>query len=133
VSWPEQAGHSRPDWPPPVAEHLDTGGRPIHRGPPAEPQAIPLDKIPTTNDTPPASPDLLLPVATALADIPALALTEAEASDLRHGQAISLVTLKGRIPGSADPDGGSVRALAGGRVIGLARLQDGMAKPERVL
>ena len=49
---------------------------------------------------PPASPDLLLPVATALADIPALALTEAEAGGLRHGQAISLVTLMGRIPGS---------------------------------
>ena len=50
------------------------------------------------DDTAPASPDLLLPVATALADIPALALTEAEAGGLRHGQAISLVTLMGRIP-----------------------------------
>jgi tRNA pseudouridine55 synthase len=98
-----------------------------------EPPAAPLDKIPTTNDTPQASPDLLLPVATALADIPAPALTEAEASDLKHGQAISLVTLMGRIPGSAAPHTGMVRAMAGGRVIGLARLQDGMAKPERVL
>ena len=44
--------------------------------------AIPLDKLRVTSDTAPASPDLLLPVATALADIPALALTEAEASDL---------------------------------------------------
>ncbi len=57
-------------------------------------------------DTPPASPDLLLPVATALADIPALALTEAEAFFLSRGQAISLVDLMGRIPGTADPMAG---------------------------
>jgi len=102
-------------------------------GPFNEAQAIPLDKLRASDDTAPASPDLLLPVVTALADIPALALTEAEASGLRHGQAISLVTLMGRIPGSADPDGGLVRAMAGGRVIGLARLEDGWMKPERML
>jgi tRNA pseudouridine55 synthase len=107
--------------------------RRLRVGPFTETQAIPLDKIRPTDDTAPASPDLLLPVATALADIPALALTEAEANDLRHGQAISLVALIGRIPGSADPQGGLVRAMAGGRVIGLARLEDGMLKPERVL
>lgn len=107
--------------------------RRLRVGPFAAAQAIPLDKLVATDDTPPASPDLLLPVATALADIPALALTEAEASGLRHGQAISLVTLMGRIPGSADPAGGLVRAMAGGRVIGLARLDDGWMKPERVL
>ncbi|HVB66449.1 MAG TPA: tRNA pseudouridine(55) synthase TruB, partial [Acetobacteraceae bacterium] len=80
-----------------------------------------------------ASPDLLLPVATALADIPALALTEAEATQLINGQAISLVALMGRIPGTADPEGGLARAMAGGRVIGLCRLQDGLLKPERIL
>jgi len=107
--------------------------RRLRVGPFTEAQAIPLDKVRPTDDTAPASPDLLLPVATALADIPALALTEGEASDLRHGQAMSLVVLIGRIPGSADPQGGLVRAMAGGRVIGLARLEDGMLKPERVL
>jgi tRNA pseudouridine55 synthase len=98
-----------------------------------EAQAIPLDKLLGTDDTAPASPDLLLPVVTALADIPALALTEAEASSLRHGQAISLVTLMGRIPAAADPAGGLARAMAGGRVIGICRLADGWLKPERVL
>ena len=78
-------------------------------------------KCVNAEDTLPASPDLLLPVATALADIPALALTESEAGGLRHGQAISLVALMGRIPRSADPDGGLARAMAGGRVIGLCR------------
>jgi tRNA pseudouridine55 synthase len=107
--------------------------RRLRVGPFSEAQAIPLDKLRATDDTAPASPDLLLPVATALADIPALALTEAEASGLRHGQAISLVMLMGRIPGSADPSGGLVRAMAGVHVIGLARLEAGWMKPERML
>ncbi len=102
-------------------------------GPFSEDQAIPLDNLLRTEDTPPASPDLLLPVATALADIPALALTEAEATGLSHGQAISLVNLMGRIPRTADPDGGLARAMAGGRVVGLCRLEDGWLRPERLL
>ena len=110
-----------------------TALRRLRVGPFSEDAAIPLDKCTATEDTAPASPDLLLPVATALADIPALALTETEASGLRHGQAISLVMLMGRIPGSADPSGGLVRAMAGVHVIGLARLEDGWMKPERML
>ncbi len=110
-----------------------TALRRLRVGPFTEAQAKPLDKLRATDDTAPASPDLLLPVATALADIPALALTEAEVSGLRHGQAINLVTLMGRIPGSADPAGGLVRAMAGECVIGLARLEDGWMKPARML
>jgi tRNA pseudouridine55 synthase len=121
-----------------LAQACDTLGhitalRRLRVGPFTEAQATPLDKLRATDDTPRASPDLLLPVATALADIPALALTEAEVSGLRHGLAISLVTLMGRIPGSADPAGGLVRAMAGGCVIGLARLEDGWMKPARML
>ena len=102
-------------------------------GPFLEDQAISLDKLQRAEDTAPASPDLLLPVATALADIPALALTAAEASALSHGQAISLVDLMGRIPQAANPDGGLARAMAGSRVLGLCRLEDGWLKPERLL
>jgi tRNA pseudouridine55 synthase len=102
-------------------------------GPFTEEQAIPLDKLARGEDTPPASPDFLLPVVTALADIPALALTEAEAFGLSNGQAISLVDLMGRIPQAADPAGGLARAMAGGRVLGLCRLEDGWLKPERLL
>jgi tRNA pseudouridine55 synthase len=107
--------------------------RRLRVGPFHETLAIPLDKLRMAEDTAPASPDLLLPVTTALADIPALALTPAEAIDLKHGQALSLVALMGRIPGTADPGGGLARAMAGGRVIGLCRLEDGMLKPERML
>jgi len=111
--------------------------RRLRVGPFTEAQAIPLDKLLDKpiegDDTAPASPDLLLPVATALADIPALALTEAEVGGLRHGQAISLVALMGRIPAAADPNGGLARAMAGSRVIGLCRLEDGWLKPDRLL
>jgi len=107
--------------------------RRLRVGPFTEAQSIPLDKVAASPDTPPASPDLLLPVATALADIPALALTDSEAADLMHGQAISLVALMGRIPPAADPANGLARAMAGSRVIGLCRLQDGWLKPERIL
>jgi tRNA pseudouridine55 synthase len=110
-----------------------TALRRLRVGPFTEAQAIGLDKCVRGEDTPPASPDLLLPVATALADIPALALTTAEVSTLRHGQAIGLVALMGRIPEAADPAGGAVRAMAGERVIGLCRLQDGLLRPERLL
>jgi tRNA pseudouridine55 synthase len=107
--------------------------RRLRVGPFTEADAIPLDKLQPADDGPPASPALLLPVATALGDIPALVLTEAEAADLTHGQPISLVALLGRIPGNADPAGGLARAMAGSRVVGLCRLQDGLLKPERML
>ena len=112
--------------------HIATLRR-LRVGPFDEAQAISLDKCTPAEDTARASPDLLLPVVTALADIPALALTQAEVFGLSQGQAISLVDLMGRIPSTANPDGGLARAMAGGRVIGLCRLQDGMLRPERLL
>ncbi len=107
--------------------------RRLRVGPFLERDAISLDKALPPEDTARSSPDLLLPVLTALADIPALALTDAEAVLLTQGQAISLITLMGRIPGDADPAGGLARAMAGGRVIGLCRLEDGWLRPERIL
>jgi tRNA pseudouridine55 synthase len=107
--------------------------RRLRVGPFHEADAISLDKALGAEDTARSSPDFLLPVMTALADIPALALTEAETVQLTQGQAISLLTLMGRIPGDANPAGGLVRAMAGGRVIGLCRLEDGWLRPERIL
>ncbi|MDT7951760.1 MAG: tRNA pseudouridine(55) synthase TruB [Acetobacteraceae bacterium] len=107
--------------------------RRLRVGPFSEAQAIPLDKCQPASDMTAVPPDLLLPVATALADIPALALTEAEAFGLSNGQAVSLVDLMGRIPPTARPDGGLARAMAGERVIGLCRLEDGLLKPDRLL
>jgi tRNA pseudouridine55 synthase len=107
--------------------------RRLRVGPFHEEHGIPLDRLLGTGDTPAPSPDLLLPVTTALADIPALAVTAGEAARLFQGQAISLVDLMGRVPDGADPNGGLVRAMAGGRLIGLCRLEDGWMQPERLL
>jgi tRNA pseudouridine55 synthase len=107
--------------------------RRLRVGPFMEADAIPLDKAMPGEDTARSSPGLLLPVSTALADIPALALTEEEIAQLVQGQAISLIALMGRIPEAASPDRGLVRAMAGGRVIGLCRLDEGWLRPERIL
>ncbi len=107
--------------------------RRLRVGPFREEHGIPLDRLLVSGDTPPPSPDLLLPVTTALADIPALAVNAAEAIRLQQGQAINLVELMGRIPDDADPDGGLVRAMAGGRLLGLCRLEEGWLQPERLL
>lgn len=110
-----------------------TALRRMRVGPFHEKDAVPLDRIAVSGDTPPPSPELLLPVTTALADIPALAITEAEAARLAFGQPIPLVEFMGRVPREANPDGGLARAMAGGRLMGLARLEDGLLKPERWL
>jgi tRNA pseudouridine55 synthase len=106
--------------------------RRLRVGPFFEADSIPLDKVLPGEDMARSSPDLLRPVSTALADIPALALTDSEIMQLTQGQAISLLTLMGRIPDEANPDKGLVRAMAGGRVIGLCRLEDGWLRPERI-
>jgi len=107
--------------------------RRLRVGPFLESHAVPLDKIVVTGDTPPPSLDFLLPLTTALADIPALAVTEAEAARLNFGQPLSLVDLMGRVPSDASPDGGLVRAMAGERFVGLCRLEEGMMRPERLM
>jgi tRNA pseudouridine55 synthase len=106
--------------------------RRLRVGPFFEADSIPLDKVLPGEDMARSSPDFLRPVSTALADIPALALTDSEIMQLTQGQAISLLTLMGRIPDEANPDKGLVRAMAGGRVIGLCRLEDGWLRPERI-
>jgi tRNA pseudouridine55 synthase len=105
--------------------------RRLRVGPFLEADSIPLDKVLAGEDTARSFPDFLRPVSTALADIPALALTDMEAMQLKQGQAISLLTLMSRIPGDAGPSG-LVRALAGGGVIGLCRLEEGWLRPERI-
>ena len=102
--------------------------RRLRVGPFTEAHAIPLDKVLATEDTARSQPDLL-PVATALADIPALALTATEAMHLAQGQAISALALS-CIPEVAAL--GLLRVLAAGSVIGLARLEDGWLRPERL-
>jgi len=102
-------------------------------GPFKESDGVALDRIVVTGDMPSPSLDLLLPLTTALADIPALAVVEGEAARLGFGQSLSLVDLMGRVPSEADPEGGLVRVMAGERFVGLCRLEEGMLRPERLM
>jgi tRNA pseudouridine55 synthase len=101
--------------------------RRLRVGPFTEAHAVPL---PVPGEAPEAA---LLPLDMALAEIPALPATEAEAARLGFGQALSLVEFLGRVPAAADPEGGLVRVMAGERFVGLCRLGDGLLRPERLM
>ena len=66
--------------------------------------------------------EYLRPVETALDDIPALAVTGGQADRLAHGQAVHVL--------GSDP--GLVRVALDGRLIALADVRDGRARPVRV-
>ena len=70
--------------------------------------------------------DALLPVETALDDIPALAVNKADAARLQRGQA---VLLRGR---DAPIFRGTVHVLASGQLIALAEVDRGEIVPKRV-
>jgi len=120
-----------------IAHALGTAGhvvalRRLAVGPFGLDRAISLDLLAELSDKG-AALQPLLPVETALDDIPALALTLQEAARLRQGQAISLIELLGRVPQAADPDGGLVRVVAEGRAIAIGRLSEGLLQPQRLL
>ncbi len=70
--------------------------------------------------------DALMPVETALDDIPALAVSQADAARLQRGQA---VLLRGR---DAPNFRGPVYATASGQLVALAELEHGEIVPKRV-
>jgi tRNA pseudouridine55 synthase len=76
-----------------------------------------------------ALPQALLPVGVALGDLPALALTQPQVDRLRAGQTIRVAP--GLLVGEAEPDA-TVRAMAAGRMVALARLHGGELSPVRV-
>ncbi|WP_431861785.1 tRNA pseudouridine(55) synthase TruB [Azospirillum sp.] len=99
-------------------------------------KAISLDEL-AAMDHGAAVERLLLPIETALDDIPALALTEAEAHRLRHGQAVALLTRQDlerltAIRGSVGEDG-IVIALSGGKPVALVRVEGAEVRPVRVI
>jgi tRNA pseudouridine55 synthase len=67
----------------------------------------------------------LVPVATALDDIPALALTGTQADRLRHGQPVLLTR-------DAPPSGTLVRAETGSKLVALVRSDGAALQPVRV-
>ncbi|CCQ75721.1 tRNA pseudouridine(55) synthase TruB [Magnetospira sp. QH-2] len=98
----------------------------------SEKDAISLDKLEELGHSA-ALEDYLLAVETALDDIPALALTEAEARRLRNGQPVSLLAVARRSPQNAVPQGATVCAMEDGKPVALARVEGGEVRPVRVL
>jgi tRNA pseudouridine55 synthase len=76
-----------------------------------------------------ALPQALLPVGVALCDLPALSLTQPQVDRLRAGQTIRVAP--GLLVGEPDADA-TVRAMAAGRMIALARLHGSELSPVRV-
>ncbi len=84
----------------------------------------------------------LRPVVTALDDIPALALTDRQADRLSGGVALPMTEIAGAgalsigtmspAEGSAEP-ARIVRAMAGARLVAIARVDGGLLRPVRVL
>ncbi|MBF0166955.1 MAG: tRNA pseudouridine(55) synthase TruB [Alphaproteobacteria bacterium] len=96
-----------------------------------EKDAISLEKLAELGHSAPAS-EHLLPIETVLDDIPALALTEAEAQRLKCGQSVSLLKLAARMPLSQIPTAPVVRAMEGNKLVALARIEDGEVRSIRV-
>jgi tRNA pseudouridine55 synthase len=90
-------------------------------GPFSEKGAISLDNQGPLGHSAPAL-EALLPVITALDDIPALAVTEGEAARMRCGEAVKLPTTRR----------GTVRITSQGELVALADVSAGTAKPKRV-
>lgn len=88
-------------------------------GPFTEQNAISLDKFTTLGHLP-ALRAYLLPIETALDDIPALALTAAEARRLHSGQVLAIGQLADRDALPAKPQNLTVRAMDGNRLVALA-------------
>ena len=93
-------------------------------GPFREEAAISLSKLEALGHIP-ALLGALAPVATALDDIPALALTEAQADRLRQGQPVLLTR-------DAPPSGTLVRAETGSKLVALVRSDGAALQPVRV-
>jgi tRNA pseudouridine55 synthase len=93
-------------------------------GPFREDAAISLPKLEALGHIP-ALLGALVPVVTALDDIPALALTETQADQLRHGQPVLLTR-------DASPSGALFRAELGERLVALVRSDGASIQPVRV-
>ena len=106
--------------------------RRIACGPFREENAIPLESLQELGQGP-APWAFLLPVETALDDIPALALTEAEARRLQSGGFVSVSSVASRSPQNRFEQGTVCRAMDGKRMVALARIEDGEIRPVRVL
>ncbi len=101
-------------------------------GPFTEADAISLESLESMGHSP-AALEQVLPVETALDDIPALVLSETEANRLRCGQAVSMVARANRDRIRDLHNGAIVFTTSGGKAVALARYEAGDIHPVRVL
>jgi tRNA pseudouridine55 synthase len=95
-------------------------------------RAISLDKLQALRHSA-AVFEHLLPIETALDDIPAMALTEAEAHRLRHGQSVVPLLAADQARLGELGIGALVRATAGETLVALTEVSAGGLRPVRVL
>lgn len=77
-----------------------------------------------------ALPQALIPVTTALEGLPSLALTGPQAERIRSGQSVRVAP--NLLIGDSGEDDPTIRAMAAGRVVALARLHGSELSPLRV-
>jgi len=94
--------------------------------------AISLDKLEALGHSPAASGHLL-PIETALDDIPALALSGEEAEALRRGRVVTPLRPSDRARIDLLGDGATIRATSDGRLVALAAIDKGLIRPVRVM
>ena len=109
-----------------------TALRRVMVGPFSEEQAISLEKVEHLAHSEQLV-DYLLPVGVALADIPALTLTEAEARRLQNGRAVAVLPVACRSPLTDLTRDAVICAMARGRPVALARIRGGEIRPLRIL
>ena len=95
-------------------------------------RAISLEKLAALGHSP-AAFEHLLPIETALDDIPALALTEAEALRMRHGQSVIPLLAADQARIAQLGNGALIRATTGSRLVALAEIAAGSLRPVRVI
>ncbi|MDJ0949638.1 MAG: tRNA pseudouridine(55) synthase TruB [Alphaproteobacteria bacterium] len=120
-----------------IARALGTVGhiadlRRLAVGPFLEAHAIPLAKLEALGHSP-AVLEHLLPVETALDDIPALALTAAEVVRIRSGQPVAVLRAEDRRTIERLEDGALLCAMAAGKLVALTRLDGRQIHPFRVI
>ena len=98
----------------------------------SEKDAISLDRLEALGHSP-AALEQMLPVEAGLDDIPALDLTEMEASRLRSGQGVSMLARAKRERALSLEQGGLAYAVSAGRPVAIVRYQAGELRPIRVL
>jgi tRNA pseudouridine55 synthase len=120
-----------------LAQHLGSQGhisalRRLSVGGFTEKQAISLDALKSLGHIP-AAFEHLLPIETALDDIPALALSATEAIRLRSGQPVGLLHRQDRDRFREFTPGGMVCAMSEGKLLALTRYEAGELVPVRVI